>query len=385
MAKIRYDSKGRVLPQGITEVGPDRYKVRFMYHGESYSENVTGLAKAKRTLEDLKFKARRNLVEKNDQSLNDWFDMCLDAKKLKESTKNTYENAWNKWVRPSLGKRKPADISRIEIQSFLKKIAKDVGGERVKLIYTLLNSTLEEAMYNSIFQKNPAEGVIKRIDLKKYENTRQKALTEDEQLRFLKFVYAINDVYKELYTVFFYTGMRISEIAALTEENLDFKNDIIRVEYALKYISGRAPLIEEPKSGKRIIPMLPIVKEALRSRIDYLKATGFKCKYDERFIFFSTRKNYIQSTPILLHTKSILDKMDAEDRIRGFTNHAMRHSFATRLKEKQVMEDYIAIAMGHKNIEVTRKNYIDLYVDQEKIKAQIFESGIDKIQDKLKS
>lgn len=377
MAKIRYDSKGRVLPQGITEVGPDKYKVRFMYHGEKFSETVEGLSKAKRTLEDLKFKGRRKLVEKNKRTLNEWFDICLEMRKIEAATKQTYTSAWDNWIRDTLGKKKPEEISRLEVIKFFSRIAKNVGEGRVKNIYYLLNTTLEEALLDNPFRKNPATGVLKNIELTQKENGRQKALTETAQEEFLKYVYEKNDPYKELYVILFYTGMRISEAAALKIEDIDFENGFIHVRSAVKFLNGKEPYIGNPKRDSvRKIPMFPIVEAALRDRLEFIETSGKRCKrLDENIVFFNSRQNIIESHVLISHTKTITRRISQE----YFTNHAMRHSFATRLKEHDTQEDYIALVMGHKDISTTRQSYIDLAEDQDKVREKILKNEMGKI------
>lgn len=377
MAKIRKDSKGRVLPQGITEVGPDKYKVRFMYHGESFSETVEGLAKAKRTLEDLKFKGRRKLIEKNKRTLNEWFEVCLEMRKIEASTKQNYISCWDNWVKENIGKKKPEDISRLEVIRFFTDMAKKVGKGRVQIAYQLVNSTLEEALLDNPFRKNPATGVLKNITLTEKENMRQKALTETAQKKFLEYVCEKNDKYKEVYIVLFYTGMRISELAALKISDIDFENGLINVQYAVKFTSkGHKPYISKPKrDSRRIIPILPIVEEALKIRLEFIKKSGERCSLDEEIIFFNSKQRVITSNNLIAHTKVIAKKMSEE----SFTNHAMRHSFATRLKEHDTQEDYIALVMGHKDIATTRRSYVDLEKDQDKIKEKILKNEIGKI------
>lgn len=376
MAKIRKDSKGRVLPQGITEVGPNKYKVRFMYHGEQFSETVEGLSKAKRTLEDLKFKGRRKLVEKNKRTLNEWFETCIEMRKIGETTRQTYLSCWNNWIKDGLGKKKPEEISRLELIRFFSDMAKKVGEGRVKSAYQLVNSTLEEALLDNPFRKNPATGVLKNINLIKKENARQKALTETDQEKFLNYVYEKNDRYKEVYVVLFYTGMRISELAALKISDIDFENGFINIQNAMKYLTGQPPYIGKPKrDSTRIIPILPFVEIALKSRIEFIQSSGKRCKLDEELLFFNSRQNVITSEILIAHTKVIARRIEED----GFTNHAMRHSFATRLKEHDTQEDYIALVMGHKDITTTRRSYIDLEKDQEKVKEKILKYEIGKI------
>lgn len=376
MAKIRKDSKGRVLPQGITEVGPNKYKVRFMYHGEQFSETVEGLSKAKRTLEDLKFKGRRKLVEKNKRTLNEWFETCIEMRKIGESTRQTYLSCWNNWIKDGLGKKKPEEISRLELIRFFSDMAKKVGEGRVKSAYQLVNSTLEEALLDNPFRKNPATGVLKNISLIKKENARQKALTEAAQEKFLNYVYEKNDRYKEVYAVLFYTGMRISELAALKISDIDFEKGFINVQNAMKYLKGQQPYIDKPKrDSARSIPLLPVVEEALKSRLEFIESSGKRCKLDEEVVFFNGRQNVITSGILIAHTKVVARRMEED----SFTNHAMRHSFATRLKEHDTQEDYIALVMGHKDITTTRRSYIDLEKDQEKVKEKILKYEIGKI------
>lgn len=87
-----------------------------------------------------------------------------------------------------------------------------------------------------------------------------------------------------------------------------------------------------------------------------------------RTLYFLIKKlNIIKSYALIAHTNVLARKISQE----SFTNHAMRHSFATTLKENDTQEDYIALIMGHQDISTTRHSYIDLDTDQEKIEEKI--------------
>lgn len=377
MAKVKYDSKGRVLPKGITEVGDNKYKVRFMFHGKKYCETVVGLSKAKRTLEDMKFKGRRNLIQEDTMTINEWFDICLELKKIQENTKQQYKMTWNKWMRDTLGKKMPSQITRLEIKCFFQEATKSLGQGSIKTLHSLLSNVLEEALCENPLRKNPCTNVLKDLKYKQSENVRQKALTEQQQDTFIKYLDILHDPYREFYIVLFYTGMRISELAALARDAIDFENGFIEVKRALKRVNHKF-VISEPKCGSiRLIPMLPIVKEALEQRISIIESKMIHCKVNEDLLFFSPKGGYITSSTLLDHTKSIVKKIPEE--VNDFTNHAMRHSFATRLMENNVNENYIALAMGHKDIATTRKSYVNLDVDKEKLKNNILKAEIGKI------
>lgn len=71
-------------------------------------------------------------------------------------------------------------------------------------------------------------------------------MPESIQKQFLNYIYEKNDAYKELYVVLFFTGMRISEVAALCMEDIDFENGFIHIQRAVKFLKGEV-YIDKPK------------------------------------------------------------------------------------------------------------------------------------------
>jgi integrase len=51
-----------------------------------------------------------------------------------------------------------------------------------------------------------------------------------------------------------------------------------------------------------------------------------------------------------------------------FTLHALRHTAASHLKNMGFDEAVIAAVLGHKNVETTRRHYIDI-ADRSKLRA----------------
>ena len=133
-------------------------------------------------------------------------------------------------------------------------------------------------------------------------------------------------------------GLRSSDIANLKFDNLLWEQNIIR--------------LVQLKTDKEIeLPLLPEVGNAI---IDYLKYS--RQPSDEPFVFFTACSPIIPIT-----TKAITGLVqraftkagiDIKDKRHG--THALRHSLAGRLLERQTVLPVISEVLGHENTESTK-------------------------------
>ena len=132
----------------------------------------------------------------------------------------------------------------------------------------------------------------------------------------------------------FYTGLRSSDIAALTLEQIDWENDLIRI-------------VQQKTGTPRVLPLRAIVGNAI---FDYISKE--RPKTSEKTIFLTVNAPYRR-----LHTGNLnvicVNMMKAAGvrnqpgNRRGF--HLFRHHLATSLLENGVEQPVISQTLGHQS------------------------------------
>jgi len=148
-----------------------------------------------------------------------------------------------------------------------------------------------------------------------------KILSESDVLKL--FQAAWNPKHRIQFQLLYYCGLRVSEMLNLRVEDLDFKENILKV------VSG--------KGGKdRLIPIPKPLKAALTQYIDLYKVTGRIIKTGRRNTNYMLRK----------YGKQIG---------KGFVHpHTLRHSYATHILEKTNNLLLVKDLLGHESIATTQ-------------------------------
>lgn len=131
------------------------------------------------------------------------------------------------------------------------------------------------------------------------------------------------------------TGMRLGEICGLFWEDIDFKNNTIKIQRQLKFDGNKYILgTLKTKNSYRTIPLPQSLKEILDS-----------IKKDEGRIF-----NYDNKKTLDLVINRKLKKFD-------ITLHELRHTYATNLLSLGIDIKTVSVFMGH-TLETCMKTYI---------------------------
>ncbi|GAY74228.1 tyrosine-type recombinase/integrase [Lentilactobacillus kosonis] len=154
------------------------------------------------------------------------------------------------------------------------------------------------------------------------------------------------------------TGMRISEIEGLSWDNVDLKNDTIRVEktWNIKY-KALAPTKNE--SSKRLIEINKDFSALLAKR-KFEQNTEFQLagQKNENNLVFNNHKNKLPDYGII---NNVLDRTVKEAGIDTEINfHGLRHTHASILLYKGISIAYISHRLGHKNIDTTTRVYLHI-------------------------
>jgi integrase len=218
--------------------------------------------------------------------------------------------------------------------------------------HRVLNRALTEAVRLGILLFNPADK-ISPPRLEKKELSVWSAGTIRDFL-----IAAKDSPYVNTFRLAALTGLRRSELAGLKWEDVDFKNNRIKVVRTLQRIPHHGIVEGQPKShrSRRSIAISPISVSILQE----VRAEQFKKRIKSAnkwiytaYVFTNDFGNPIDPTKISHSFRRILRKTE----LPHGTLHGLRHAFATSLLTANVHPAVVQQALGHSSINLTIDTY----------------------------
>ena len=387
----RKDNRGRVLKEGEYQRPNGSYEFKWRDHrGNRHSVYAETLEKLReKELDVLRDALNGKPVENKKITINDLYNRWRELKKgLKDNTLQNYIYLYEMFVEPDFGKTRIADLRRTDVRAFYNSLHdnRQLEVSTIDSIHTVLHQVLELGVEDEYIGYNPSDNALKELKRAfNHEKKKRKALTVKEQELLENYLIKQGKHHRwfPVITTMLWTGMRVGEITGLRWCDIDLENDIITIDHTLVYYSkgknkGCKYAINTPKSeaGKRIIPMLPRVKKAFYEEKEYQEQLGMKCRDTidgyTNFIFLN-RFGGVQQQGTLndaikrIITKCNLEQLDENNDenvtlLPDFSCHTLRHTFATRMCEKNVNIKAIQDILGHKDIQTT----MDIYADATK-------------------
>lgn len=375
----RKDSKGRILKTGESQRKDGMYVYKYQgIDGKPkflYSWRLTDtdpLPRGKRPCKSLR--------EKEEEVLRDNLD-GIDSIGKKMTLCELYEKHNN--VHPNVrkttesGRKVLMDILKADIlgNTSIDKIKSSDAKEwaiRLKekgYAYQTINNhkrSLTAAFYTAIsddlVRKNPF--LFKLADVIENDTPPKTALTDEQVNTLLSFVQA-DKTYQRYYraiVVLLHTGLRISELCGLTVQDIDFEKGYINVTHQLQY-DKEGYRITPPKTENSIrkIPMMKVVKEALREeirnreKVQFIGVDGYT-----DFIFLNQKGLPMYATMYSVpfsHIVKKYNKSHKDNPLPSITPHTLRHTFCTNMARKKMTPNTLQYIMGHKNITMTLGYY----------------------------
>jgi site-specific recombinase XerD len=151
-------------------------------------------------------------------------------------------------------------------------------------------------------------------------------LTEPERKRLLKQELSARD--RAILTTFIYSGLRCNELRMLDVSDLDFEEGSILVRFG-------------KRSKQRVVPLHSEATAALQEHLQGREAGP---------VFLSERKQRIS----LRRLRTLIKDLASQAGIKKDLHpHALRHSFAVALLDRNVDLETIRDLLGHEKIETT--------------------------------
>ena len=298
-----------------------------------------------------------NSIKKHDLSFSTVYDFYLNQKKKewKDTTFYGIKKILDKWVYEPFKNMDFMKITKVHINKWRNELDNKGFSSRYKnKLLTNLKSLFSMAMEEFDIKHNVTKNEPSfRDDKLMIESS---VYTEEE---FKRFQTVIDDkTYKLLFTMLFYTGLRIGEIRALKWGDIDIDKGSVSIT---KQISNKTfdktAVIVKPKtksSNREVYYPRRELNPLLKLNIDVL--SNFEEISESYFVFGNKkplsettirRKNEVYSKAADLHTIRI---------------HDFRHSYVTMLYYKNVDPMTTKEQVGHSSVKTT----LDIYTRLEK-------------------
>ena len=351
MAKLKKRADGR-LQSTFTYEGK-----RYIVYGQNQKEL---LEKKLEKLQQLK----TGVLDHDNPVLNDYYDDYeeISRRKLKEATIRSQRTWYNACAMVPIGKTgktfgelrirdiKPKDC--ITVQNAL--ISSGKASRTVNNYMDHLAHVFNTAVRNETIQRSPCMCIehVRQTGPAASE-TKHRGLSEKETADFL--AGAEKSFYRNHFRIMLCTGIRIGELGALQDTDVDLKENCIHITKTVTrtdvggYVIGDST---KTYAGKRDIPLTQQIRQIIQEQKEVNRAL-FGLKFN-RLLFPSVEGSLLREYSINREIKRITTRSGIEH----FTCHAFRATFSTRWMEQRPQDfKILSEILGHANTNIT----LDLY------------------------
>ena len=275
------------------------------------------------------------------RSQRTWFDACAMVPITKTGT--------------TLGQMRIRDIKPKDCQKVQKTLIDSGKSSRTVNNYLdHLKHVFTVAVRDETIDRNPCLCIqhVRRTE-PTAASTKHRGLTKEETEQFLDG--ASKSFYLNHFKMMLQTGIRIGELGALQESDIDRKENCIHITKTVtRTDTGDYEIGDSTKTyaGRRDIPLTPEILETIDGQKKVNRALfGLRFKLQ---LFPSVEGTLLREYPINREIKRITSRKDIEH----FTCHAFRATFSTRWMEQRPQDfKILSEILGHADTKIT----LDLY------------------------
>ena len=373
MSEKRRDNKGRLLKNGESQRKDGRYQYRYTDLDGTrrciYNTDLHQLRQEEsRILRDL---GTGISYRDGCTPLQEFVERVFRLKRTwADSTRETMEHYLLILQRSPLYQKPVNQIKMSDVKTYLITL-QDEGYAygTIASVFSLLKTAFRLATDDNAIARDPANFPLS--DVLKNNTPPVRALTPEQERSLLDFLRKdkVGQRHLDMVIILLGTGLRISELAALTIGDIDFKNTVICVSRQLKKLKGRT-IISNPKtpSAIRNIPMTTAVRDSLNHLVEKRKEAGHSITIDGVDGFLITTR----SGRPKCHSeyddamRAIMKRYNSSTNIpiEHCTPHVLRHTYCTRCISAGMDIKSTQYLMGHADASTTLNIYADTVFDR---------------------
>lgn len=316
------------------------------------------------------------IITKSNKTLVELVQPCIEEqfklKKINKSTLKRKTDTLKQIAKAPFANKAISKVTREDVVNYLSSLSK-YSESTIKQNYELLCMGFGEAEYQKIIQENFMSG-YKRVQkpASEYKSHKRKSLTLVEEKKLVDYLMNVSYEecsYKYLLLWQLTTGMRIGETLVLNYENdIILSKNIVDIKRTqTKDENGKIMIGETTKTneGTRTIKMNNLSRQIMDMALEH------KIKNKDKLLFCQSDgtmhlENSINSCLKRIALKlgiGIYEDYNKKGELVKKTDvhtHMLRGTFATRCAEAKIAPVVLKQILGHKDIAVTMKYYIDV-------------------------
>ena len=281
----------------------------------------------------------------------------------------------------SIGNIPIGDVTEDMLYDYLESVT-TYSQTVIRKIFAMIAAAFDMAYDKKVIKSNFIKTKQIKSPKSKKKEKQVRAMTEDEQKRFVdtllahKVPYGRN-TYKIQLLLELYTGMRMGEINALRPECISFRKGYIHVDATIsRGINCKSTFKPHPKTDPSIrdVPISEKAEKLLRQALDEMEDNPLG------LIFYDHNNDDVVAThQVNAFFKRICEK--AKVPLTG--QHSLRHTFATRSIEAGVPAVVLQRWLGHTNIHITLDRYTDVFERMNRTSIERYDGYIDRIKEEF--
>lgn len=280
-------------------------------------------------------KERIKRVENNSKLLEEGFKEFLQTKRgMKQSTISHYHNSFDKLLKYT-GNIRIKDLTKEKIEQILlcvqeeiigdKEHGKRISGNTIASYFTKLKVVFGYFKDKGYCEDNPIPRLhmkpkkIVVMSDKEIETVLNKLKTTNK-----KHLEEVSRQHYRLISILLLTGLRISECLALSFDDIDFKDNLLRVK-------------NEKTDRTDYLPLYPELRDFILS--EWTERDGFLFHYKSR------------------HSLKFFERFLKKEGFPNYTFHTLRKTFISKLINSGMSVYDVMTLARHKDLKTTLKHY----------------------------
>lgn len=325
----------------------------------------------------------------DDITFVDYFETWVETYKLPNISDNTltkYATSRNT-IEKYFKHTKVKDITRTTYQQFINWYIDDKKGhQHSKQSVEKLHSHASQCLESAVIDKLLTESPLVKVTLGGTEGkTEEEKFLETDEFEKLRDYCNQNANYNRLSLAMVqfavYTGCRVSEIMAITWDDIDEKKNTVHINKSFNYHTWKPERDEEnniiwadketvflPTKNHEIrtLDVSPVLIASLHKLIQHQKINAINNPYH---LVFCQPQDTVPTDNAVNGALKLAMKNTGIVR-PGFTFHGLRHSHGSYLISKGIDMKYVSKRLGHKSLAITLKIYTHVLDSLKKQEAE---------------
>ncbi|ODJ70244.1 site-specific integrase [Brochothrix thermosphacta] len=278
---------------------------------------------------------------------------------VKESTYAKIDLYFRVHIIPIFGNLYINNITASTCQKAINKWHKK--NTQYKIFFRYTAKVFEYAITLNILNTNPTTRVTIPKRMAKIQDDDYTNFYNKEELQhFFKCLEADNRYMPlTLFRVLAFTGMRKGEALALNWQDINFKENTIRINKTLSKGLGKRMVIQSPKTKTSIRTLsldpqtVNVLKTWRKKQKEFYFMQGINTLKTSQLVFSNKENNYLDSRFSVYLMNSIAKKHN----LKRITTHGLRHTHCSLLFESGASLQDVKERLGHSDIQTTMNIY----------------------------